>query len=164
MPDMTTARPQSFTAGRRAAMSQHGCLPCQPIFSHVVAFHKRGRLCRIGKVVQPSPLGQWAFCMPYRNRQSVDHVSVPLSVLAYLRQLGVRWWIVRLDTTGECFALPLERAEVIGWLHTSEGMPERFVSLSAFGRVSWQSWPFVEATITVPPPGANTGANLVRGG
>ena len=81
---------------------------------------KRGRACIIAKVVEAHPLGELVLAMPYRNRQVVECVSLPPTVLAYARQRGIRWWVVRLDASGESYGLRLDDVERLGWLRASE--------------------------------------------
>jgi len=110
---------------------------------------KRGRVCTIGKIVRADPLGEIVLAMPYRNRQTVGVVSVPVAALAYARQQRARFWVVRFDGRGECYGLPLEQVDRIGWLRRSDGQAEWFVPLVKFERLPWQEWPFVEACVMV---------------
>ncbi|MBC7233108.1 MAG: hypothetical protein H5T68_07720 [Chloroflexi bacterium] len=102
--------------------------------------YKRGRLCVIAKLVWAEPLGELVLAMPYRNRQAVNVVSLPVDVLAYARRQGAQLWVVRMDKRGACYALPLRDVERCGWLWQGEW----FVALSRFERITWQDWPFVE--------------------
>jgi len=108
--------------------------------------------------VWAQPLGELVLAMPYRNRQTVNVVSVPPAVLNFAKQRDAKFWVVRLDSVGECYALPLAEVEHQGWLKSSDGRPEWFVPLSHFRRIAWQDWPFVERVITldtVEPPGVH---------
>jgi len=109
-----------------------------------IQIRKRGKWCTIGKLVVAHPLNERVFGTPYRNRQSVQCVSIPPFVLDYLRQLGVRSWVVRDDREGRCYILPLDQVKRIGWLRRSEGKPEWFVPLDKFEEIDWQDWPYVE--------------------
>lgn len=110
-----------------------------------LAVNKRGRPCVIAKLVQARPMNAVVLAMPYRNRQTVEHVSIPPQVLAHARAQGARWWVVRLDTEGMCFGLPITDVETAGWLKPSSGGAEWFVPLARFEPLPWQNWPFVEA-------------------
>lgn len=121
-----------------------------------IAIPKRGRTCIIAKLVTAHPLGRLVLAMPYRNRQEVDHVSMPPAVLTYVRTHGATLWIVRLDGKGECYALSLAAVERAGWLQASEGKAEWFVPLDRFERIPWQDWAFLQHTVTIaddPRPG-----------
>ncbi len=120
-----------------------------PSVDHVIVAYKRGRRLVIAKLVHATPLNELVLAMPYRHRQTVEHVSVPPSVLAHARQYGVRSWVVRFDTLGQCSALPLAEVERAGWLKPSDGRPEWFVPLSRFQPVPWQQWDFTEAEVTL---------------
>ena len=111
--------------------------------------HKRGRTCVIAKLVFARPLQQFVLAMPYRNRQEVNHVSLPPSALRLAREKGAHLWVVRFDRSGECFALALADVEKVGWLWVSDGRPEWFAKLSAFQLIPWQSWDYVERTIVL---------------
>jgi hypothetical protein len=91
--------------------------------------------------------------MPYRNRQHVDHVSLPPRALQYALQQGAQWWVVRLDDIGECYGFPLKQALSQGWLQTSEGKPECFVPLSSFQPLAWQNWSFVNEKVFLDEEG-----------
>ena len=129
---------------------------------HAVTVCKRGRSCTVAKLVTAQPLGERVIAMPYRHRQAVGVVSMPIAALAHARRCGARRWVVRLDGEGRCLALPLPQVEACGWLKPSEGIPEWFVSLDAFEPIAWQDWPYVEPSIdvrveavrlpTTPPP------------
>lgn len=114
-----------------------------------IAVRKRGRSCVVAKLVVAEPLGELVIAMPYRHRQVVHVVSLPPMVLDFVRKQGARTWVVRLDGLGQCYALPLAEVEHIGWLKSSDGQPEWFVSLERFTPITWQDWPFVERIITV---------------
>ena len=109
-----------------------------------LAILKRGRWCIIAKLVVASPLDEMVLAMPYRHRQTVNHVSLPPLVLRYAREHGAKLWVVRFDTEGLCYALPLADVEKAGWLRTSEGRPEWFVPLARFDPLPWQTWDYVE--------------------
>jgi hypothetical protein len=131
--------------------------------SVAIEMRKRGRACIIAKVVEAHPLGELVLAMPYRNRQVVECVSLPPTVLAYARQRGIRWWVVRLDASGESYGLRLDDVERLGWLRASDGRPEWFVSMSAFEPMAYQDWPYVQRTVTLdeePEPRAVQGVLL----
>ena len=146
------SRPLAAGGGYR---TEHGSEPARRSFTTsgvVLHNRKRGKLCAIAKLVVAEPLGQLVLAMPYRNRQAVQHVSLPPMALRYAREWGARLWVVRLDATGECYALPLRDVEAVGWLHPSEGRPEWFVPLDAFRAIPWQSWAYVERCVTLEEP------------
>src|SRR5579885_674825 len=70
----------------------------------------------IAKLVAGQPGGELVLAMPFRNRETVQHVSVPPAVLAYARRAGARRWVVRFDRRGECYTLSLDEVERRGWL------------------------------------------------
>jgi len=129
-------------AGRRSGLQNS----FEPIALQV---RKHGRLCVIAKLVIAQPLAQLVLAMPFRNRREVEHVSVPLSALAYAREHHARLWLVRLDNKGECRALPLAEVESSGWLRPSDGGLEWFVPLDKFRPIGWQDWPYTEKVITL---------------
>jgi hypothetical protein len=101
----------------------------------------------IAKLVVARPLGCLVLAMPYRHRQTTEHVSIPPTVLAYARKSGAVWWIVRHDAEGRCSGLPLAEVEATGWLRPSEGRPEWFVPMTAFRPLAWQTWDYAEAVV-----------------
>lgn len=115
--------------------------------AHVIQIHKRGRWCTVGKVVRCFPLGLKVFAMAYRSQNTTTTVSIRPDVLAHCRQAGCRFWVVRHDLTGKCYGLPLAAVESSGWLKTSGGRPEWFVSLEKFVQIPWQRWPYIEKMI-----------------
>jgi len=106
----------------------------------------------VAKLVEAHPLHQTALAMPYRHRQKVNHVSLPPVVLRFARKRGARWWVVRLDMEGVCYALPLADVERVGWLAPSDGRPEWFVPLSRFQPVEWQEWDYAETVVRLGQP------------
>ena len=141
------ARPRG--GGRaRLASTLSGRTQGRPDFTPVVlTVQKRGAWQCIAKLVVAHPLGEVVLAMPYRHRQSVEHVSLPPAALNFARAHGATAWVVRLDLQGECYALPLADVERVGWLHPSDGRPEWFVPIAKFEPMPWQSWAFVERTI-----------------
>lgn len=117
-----------------------------------LAVLKRGRWCILAKLVRSHPLDELVLAMPYRNRQTVNHVSLPPIALRYAREHGAQDWVVRLDTEGLCYALPLADVERCGWLKASDGQPEWFVPLATFRAIPWQNWPYVEDTVRLGQP------------
>jgi len=121
-----------------------------PTFEPVaLQLYKHGRYCTVAKLVVAEPLGEIVLAMPYRNRQEVEHVSLPPVALRYANERGARLWVVRLDGRGECYALPLSQATKpgVGWLKPSEAQPEWFVPLTSFSQIAWQDWPYVEEVV-----------------
>ncbi|MCL4534973.1 MAG: hypothetical protein M1370_07410 [Bacteroidetes bacterium] len=117
-----------------------------------IAIPKRGKDCIICKLVKAQPLGRLVLAMPYRHRQTVEHVSLPPSALAFGRRHGATWWVVRRDLEGRCFGLPLEEVETVGWLKPSEGKPEWFVPLARFRPIAWQEWAYPERVVNLSEP------------
>jgi len=148
------ATPRGLAAGRgsgqgTAAVSggqEHSITP-----GVALEVWKRSRWCTIAKLVTALPLGETALAMPYRHRQTVNHVSIPPVVLRYARERGARRWLVRLDTEGVCYTLPLADVERLGWLKPSDGQPEWFVPLGRFRPIAWQDWEYVEAVVRLLP-------------
>lgn len=166
MPRTQGARPERLAAGGRATKAEVHIGSSAVSVEHVVTVRKRGRLCSVGKIVEARPLGALVFAMPYRHRQTVEHVSLPPAVLSHARSCGAHWWVVRNDVSGECFALPLAGVERAGWLGASDGRPEWFVPLDHFDRVVWQTWRYVTTEIEVPidPLPTNDGQLRLFGG
>ncbi len=149
MQQMRIARPGLAGDGRAngsqgAANTLHHFIPFRPV---ALQMTKRGRVCTIAKLVEATPMNQIVLAMPYRHRQTVNHVSVPPVVLRYARESGARLWLVRLDSEGLCYALPLADVERAGWLKPSEGKPEWFVPLSRFTPMAWQGWEYVTQVV-----------------
>ena len=117
-----------------------------------LAILKRSRWCIVAKLVEATPLGETVLAMPYRHRQTVNHVSLPPVVLRYAREHGARFWVVRLDGVGTCYSLPLSDVERKGWLKPSDGQPEWFVPLSRFRPVEWEDWPYTEPVVRLQQP------------
>jgi hypothetical protein len=143
------ARPVAATGGRAATMVAVANRPHAHFTPCCLIVRKRNRDCNVGKLVVARPMNRIVLAMPYRNRQRVDHVSVPPAVLRYARQEGATSWLVRLDSEGKCLALPLDRVENSGWLKPSDGAAEWFVPLSRFQPVAWQDWPFVKRLVRI---------------
>ncbi|MCL5961821.1 MAG: hypothetical protein M1358_21320 [Chloroflexi bacterium] len=143
-------------AANGAVVSGHGhSTPFQPV---ALAVQKRGRPCTIAKLVVAQPLAEVVLGMPYRHRQTVNHVSLPPIVLRYAREHGARLWVVRLDSEGVCYSLPLAEVERAGWLRASDGQPEWFVPLSRFRPIAWQDWDYVVDVVRLrePEPAASS--------
>jgi len=117
------------------------------IFPFAIQVFKRDRWCIVGKGVRARPLGLKVFATAYRTQNATTTVSIRPDVLAHCRQAGCRFWIVRHDLTGKCFLRPLSAVESSGWLRTSGGEPEWFVSLDKFLAIPWQTWPYVESVV-----------------
>lgn len=135
--------------GRRKVVGHTTLDYYSPFRQVVLQVQKRDRLCKIGKLVVASPMNEIVFGTPYRNRQTVKHVSLPPVALNYAKTHGAKHWVVRLDTEGRCFSLPLAKVEEVGWLKLSHGWAELFVPLSKFAPLPWQDWPFVLDVITL---------------
>ena len=133
----------------KMAVGGHGYFSTEPV---ALAIWKRGRWCCVAKLVEASPVGEPVLAMPYRHRQTVNHVSLPPLVLRYARERGARLWVVRFDTEGLCYALPLPEVEQRGWLKPSDGQLEWFIPLSRFRPIGWQDWPYAEAVVRLQQP------------
>jgi hypothetical protein len=114
---------------------------------HLVRIHKRGRLTTLAKIVEVA--GERVLAQVYRDpaRPVPEVVSQPPAVLEHALAVGAQRWVVRLDRTGDCFAIDVSEALATGWRHASGGRLELFMPLSRFQRVAWLSWEYI------PPDG-----------
>jgi hypothetical protein len=154
MRQIAGARPGLAGVGRAATMATVAVDRPRP-HAHFtpccLVVRKRGRDLTIAKLVLARPMNQIVLAMPYRDRQRVDHVSLPPAALRYARGEGATAWVVRLDPEAKCYSLPLAQVERCGWLKRSDGAPEWFVPLPRFTEIPWQDWPFVERVVRIDP-------------
>ncbi len=156
------ARPVVVEARGRATSAEALAGASGDSFEHAVVVCKRGRRCTIAKIVVAHPLGEPVLAMPYRHRRTVAHVSVPPAVLAHARRHGARFWVVRQDDLGACYALLLSEVERLGRLKLSRGAAEWFVPLTRFEPISWQTWAYVRCAVDLsarPSPTHRTAAS-----
>lgn len=114
---------------------------------HLIYMRKRGRPVVLAKIVEVG--GERVLAQVYRDpaRPVPEVVSQPPAVLEHAQAAGARRWLVRLDATGECFAIAIEEALADGWRHMSDGRLELFVPLDQFHRAPWVDWAYI------PPDG-----------
>ncbi len=153
MPRKHTDRPAGSEPPGRSEDGRPGGANNDQSVDHAIVFRKRGRLKFMGKIVHAHPLDQVVLATPYGKRQAVEVVSLPPRVITHARNRGVKLWIVRRDTTGDCFALPLAEVERLGWMQGSHGIGERFVPLSSFRKIGWQDWAYTRNIVDLSDRG-----------
>lgn len=109
--------------------------------------YKRQKECHIAKLVIAEPLGEITLAMSYKNRPMPRCVSLRPAWLEYARVQGATSWIVRDHNTGVCYGLPLAEVETVGWVKPSQGVLERFIPLTSFRTIPWQTWQYVTDAI-----------------
>ncbi len=105
---------------------------------------KHGRRVTIAKIVKAG--GRAILAMPYRNRR-FSTPSLPPSALQFARQHGAVDWVVRFDTEGRCYSLPLADVERVGERRADN---EIYVDLRHFKRCPWLDWPWVDRAVLLP--------------
>ena len=112
---------------------------------YAIARWKRGRRCILAKVVVARPTGEVVVAMPTKNRQFAPP-SLPLEALELARQAGATGWVIRFDDRRQCYRLPLELAEQVGYVgHDGE----LYVPMAFFRRCQWLEWDFIGRVIEV---------------
>jgi len=111
----------------------------------VIVRHKLGRRRVLAKVVVARPTGEVVIAMPTKNRQFAPP-SLPFMAIELARQAGATGWVVRFDDRHQCYRLPLELAEQVGYVG-DDG--ELHVPMSFFRRCQWLEWDYVERAVEV---------------
>jgi hypothetical protein len=141
--------------------------PAAPSVPHLIQMRKRGRLTTLAKIVEVA--GEPVLAQVYRDpaRPAPEVVSQPPAVLHHAVRCSARRWLVRLDSTGACFAIALDEAIAAAWRHPSDGRLELFVPLSRFQRVAWVDWAYIPPdgpAVVLDDEPARAGARLPRQG
>ena len=112
---------------------------------YAIARWKHGRRRILAKVVVARPAGEVVVAMPTKNRRFATP-SLPLEALELARQAGATAWVVRFDDRRQCYRLPLELAEQVGYVgHDGE----LYVPMAFFRRSEWVEWDYTEEAIEV---------------
>ena len=110
----------------------------------VIVRHKLGRQRVLAKVVVASN-GETVIAMPTKNRRFAEP-SLPFEAIELARASGASSWVVRFDDRHQCYRLPLELAEQVGYVG-DDG--ELHVPMSFFRRCQWLEWDYVERVVEV---------------
>ncbi|MDW8059230.1 MAG: hypothetical protein RMK01_04070 [Thermomicrobium sp.] len=109
-----------------------------------LSFRKAGRTVILGKVVWVGD--SWVFGVPYRTRR-LSTPSLPLAALEFLERAGVTHWVVRLDSVGRAYALPLSQVRSVGAVRDGE----IYVPLRRFAPCPYPDWSYVTEVVEVRP-------------
>ena len=116
-----------------------------------LAVFKRNRECIVAKLTRFCDNGsERILAIAHRNQSGVSTtISVPLVVLDFAEAHNVHCLYFRRDTTGEMWRVSLQELRKVGYLQTSDGIPERFIKIAQMQRCNWRKWQFATKTIVL---------------